>query len=76
MEGIHCLLLMDDTVVFATSREKLVEKLGKLKQCTGDIGMTIRPSKSQFLCVNSIDTRPVLLDKLTISSTKSYVYLV
>ena len=44
---------MDDTVVFATSREKLAEKLGKLKQCTDDIGMTIHPSKSQFLCVNS-----------------------
>ena len=77
LEGIHCLLLMDDTVVFATSREKLAEKLGKLKQCTDDIGMTIsiHPSKSQFLCVNSTDTRPVLLDKVTIAATKSYMYL-
>ena len=34
LEGVHCVLLMDDTVVFSTSREKLAEKLGKLKQCT------------------------------------------
>ena len=31
LKDLHCLLLMDDTVIFATSREAMQEKLETLK---------------------------------------------
>ena len=75
LDTLHWLLLMDDTVVFATSRERLVQKLTRLKQCTDDLGMVIHPSKSQFPVINDNDTRPIMIDTITISHTDRYVYL-
>lgn len=73
--SLHCLLLMDDTVVFATSRHKMEEKLRSLKSCVDRIGMVIHPRKSQFLSVNTDDTAAVILDEVTIAHTKEYTYL-
>ena len=42
---LHSLLLMDDTVIFATSHKRLDKKLRRLKQCTDDLGMVMHPSK-------------------------------
>ena len=75
LDTLHSLLLMDDTVVFATSRERLVQKLTQLKQCTDDLGMVIHSSNSQFLVINDDDTRPIMIDTITISHTDRYVYL-
>ena len=45
LRNLH-LLLMDDTIVFATSREKLHTKLKLLNNCADDIGMILHPTKS------------------------------
>ena len=71
----HCLLLMDDTVLFATSRNKMIEKLNKLKRCTEDIGMVIHPNKSMFLTVNTTDRTTICLNDVKIRYTKEYIYL-
>ena len=55
LENLHVLLLMDDTVILATSREQMEQKLKLLKECTDSIGMVIHPSESRFLCVNTCD---------------------
>ena len=47
----HLLLLMDDTVIMATSRERLIHKLNLLKEATDLLKMGIHPSKSQFTTV-------------------------
>ena len=60
---IHILLLMDDTVILASSREKMTNKLQKLKCATDDIGMVFHPTKCQFLTVNSNDTAPFELGR-------------
>ena len=73
--SLHCLLLMDDTVVFATSRHKLEEKLKSLKSCVDRIGMVIHPRKSQFFSVNTEDTSAVIMDEVTIAHTEEYIYL-
>jgi len=72
---IHILLLMDDTVVLASSREKMTQKLQRLKYAADDIGMVLHPTKCQFLTVNSNDTAPFVLGNATISQTDCYIYL-
>ena len=44
----YIMLFMDDTVMFATSKEKLVSKLTKLKQTSDNLGMVIHPTKSHM----------------------------
>ena len=75
LENIHSLLLMDDTVIFATSRNKLQSKLCLLKQCTDDIGMIIHPTKSQYMTINCNDELPFYVDNVVIEKTNTYVYL-
>jgi len=73
--NLHTLLLMDDTVVFASSRTTLCHKLNLLKRAADNIGMTIHPTKSQFMTVHSNDIVPIDLQGATISHTKQYTYL-
>ena len=75
LEDIHILLLMDDTVILASSRESMEAKLAKLKASVDDIGMLLHPSKCQYLTVNSDDTTPFVLGDAVISKTASYIYL-
>ncbi len=66
---------MDDTAIFATSRDMMKMKLNKLKECADDIGMLLHPSKCQYLTVNSSDSVPFVLDYAVIAKTISYHYL-
>jgi len=75
LETLHTLLLMDDTVVFASSRKTLCDKLYLLKRAADSIGMTIHPTKSQFMTVNSNDFDPIDLQGAIISYTTQYTYL-
>ena len=54
----HILLFMDDTVVFATSRNKMEQKLQKLKEISDKIKMKMHPTKSKFLTINTSDVKP------------------
>ena len=71
LKNIHLLLLMDDTVVFATSRERLDTKLKLLKNCADDLDMIIHPTKSQYITVNSKDEAPFILQDAIISKTNN-----
>jgi hypothetical protein len=71
----HMLLLMDDTAIVATSRQRMQEKLEILKRTTDQIGMTIHPTKSRFMSVNTSDCASFVLDDVVISHTNMYVYL-
>ena len=75
LENFHILLLMDDTVVFATSRESMQTKLQLLKSEADSIGMLFHRSKCQYLSVNAQDKTPFLLENTTINHTESYTYL-
>ena len=72
---IHMLLLMDDTVIFATSKANLEAKLRLLKDSADRLGMVIHPTKSKFLCVNSDDKSPIFIDSVKMSYTEIYLYL-
>ena len=75
LEHLHCLLFMDDTVVLATSREAMQQKLKLLYQEAEAIRMEIHPLKSKYMVVNSKDNLPFNLHDITIGYTDEYVYL-
>ena len=75
LKHLHMVLFMDDTAVFATSREKLAQKLRKLKEKTDEIGMTIHPRKSRYINVNCAEKAALKIDEFAISHTDEYVYL-
>ena len=71
----HSLLLMDDTVILATSRERMAAKLRALKMCVDDIGMIINPIKTQYMSVNSTNFEPFQAGNVSVKNTTSYTYL-
>jgi hypothetical protein len=72
---LHILLFMDDTVIFATTKTGLINKLRRLKRCADDIGMIIHPSKSQYMSVNDTDKTSIQIDNILIEKTPCYTYL-
>ena len=75
LEDLHCLLQMDDTCIFATSRDMMMRKLRCLKNCTDDLGMLWHPTKSKFIVINDTDLSPFILDEVIISHILQYIYL-
>ena len=75
LDTLHTLLLMDDTVIFATSKSNLEAKLKLLKQSADKLGMVIHPTKSRFLCINASDKSPIILDDVAVTYTQVYTYL-
>ena len=75
LDTLHCLLLMDDTVIFATSKAALEAKLKLLKKSADKLGMEIHPTKSKFLVINSDDKSPIVIDSVIVSYTDLYLYL-
>ena len=73
--ALHMLLLMDDTVLFATSRQSMCKKLAILKRAADEIGMLIHPTKSRFMCIGATDCEKFVMDNVDISHTSKYVYL-
>ena len=75
LENTHILLLMDDTVLFASSRDMMISKLRLLKDKTDEIGMLFHQTKCQYMAINSADAEPMIMDDITIGRTESYTYL-
>ena len=75
--NLHCLLLMDDTAVLATSRRACEEKLDRLLQYCAEFGMSINESKTEFMVINGDqdDQRDLEIQGATIKHCSSYWYL-
>ena len=74
---LHVLLLMDDTVILATSREKCLKKLEAVLNFCDEYGMEINEKKTKFFVINSEmnDKNPLNLRSKTIGYCKNYLYL-
>ena len=74
---LHALLLMDDTVVLATSREMCEAKLKIVIQYCEDFGMTMNTKKSKFFVINGkkIDKAPFEIGNIKIGYVCKYLYL-
>ncbi len=66
---------MDDTVIFATSRQKMEQKLQKWKEAVDHIGMIIHPTKFKYMTVNTGDNDSFIMEQDTISYMPQYTYL-
>ena len=74
---IHCLLLMDDTILLSTTREGCLAKLTILQQFCEDSGMVINQSKTKFMLIHgsNIDRSPLISGSLTVDNCEAYTYL-
>jgi hypothetical protein len=72
---MHMLLLMDDTVVMATSRIALTTKLALAHQSLTEIGMRVNATKSNFITVGTDDRAPFHMGDAVIEYTEKYKYL-
>ena len=70
---LHVLMLMDDTVIMATSREKCLKKLEAVLNFCEEYGMEINEKKTKFFVINSEanDKRPLILGGKTIGYNNS-----
>ena len=77
LKWLHILMLMDDTVIFASSRERLLRKLEYLNEFCVEYGMVINEKKTKIMVVNGedIDRLPIHLGDVCIRHCTDYVYL-
>ena len=74
---LHCLLLMDDTIILSTSREGVLKKLDILTDFCDQSGMKINMKKTKFMVVNGDDQDKLDLTSngITVKNCDFYVYL-
>ena len=77
IQWLHSLMLMDDTIIFATSREKVVEKLKILEEYCKENGMRINESKTKFMAFNGtpMDKVSFRMADIVVKHCENYVYL-
>ena len=72
------LMLMDDTVLMASSRERLVEKLQKLVEYCTESGMVINEDKTKFMVIcpaSPRDRESINIGPVTVHHCTEYTYL-
>ena len=68
---LHTLMLMDDTVILATSRESMAEKLKLLDEYCKTSGMRLNESKTKLMVINGSPI-PFILSNLLIKHCSSH----
>ena len=77
LKCLHVLMLMDDTVILATSRERLIDKLNILNDFCDTYGMIMNESKTKFMVINGSqhDKLSLRIGDIVIQHCDQYVYL-
>ncbi len=77
LSWLHILVLMDDTVLLATTRERMLHKLSLLKSFCDDYGMKINELKTKFFVVGGSveDRQPLRVAELEVQQCQQYTYL-
>ena len=75
--NLHALMLMDDTVILATSREKCIDKLNAVLDYCDNYGMVINEKKTKFMVINHTieDELPLITQNKKMEYCKNYLYL-
>ena len=70
-------MLMDDTVILATTRKTAEEKIKILQDFCSNSGMVINQGKTKFMIINGTehDRHPLQSDNLIIDNCETYTYL-
>ena len=74
---LHSLMLMDDTILLATSREKIIEKVRLLHHYCEENGMKVNAAKTRLMVINGgpMDKIPIIMPNFVIKHCSQYVYL-
>ena len=74
---LHLLMLMDDTVILATTRERFIEKMAIVYEFCDNNRMGVNNGKTKFMVLNGDeeDKAPVAIVDNVISYSKMYMYL-
>ena len=77
LKDIHALMLMDDTVLLASSREKIIEKFKILMKFCKEYGMIVNEVKTNIMVINGVrdDRENFCYENVTVKHTSSYIYL-
>ncbi len=77
LRWLHILVLMDDTVLLATSRDKMIDKIKILQEYCIEYGMRINESKTKFFVINGDrgDQSNMVVEGLKIEHCNTYIYL-
>ncbi len=55
LKWLHVLILMDDTILLSTSRERMIHELSLMKKFCCDYGMKVSESRNKFFCDKRYD---------------------
>lgn len=74
---LHVLVLIDDTVLIAITRENMIKKLKILKQYCNEYGVKTNHTKTNFFVVNgsNVEKESLCVDDLVVEWCDNYVYL-
>lgn len=74
---LHCLLLMDDTIILSTTRDGLKDKMEILLAFCDESGMVINQGKTKTMIINGNENDRASLEfpELTVKNCDQYVYL-
>ena len=77
LSWLHLLVLMDDTILLATTRRGMIHKVSLLKDFCQTYGMKVNQSKTKFFVIGGSpgDSHPLTVGDLVIESCNSYTYL-
>jgi len=77
LDWLHALMLMDDTILLATSRDRALKKMKVLHEFCQNAGMVINADKTKFMVINGNDDdkASLELDGMNISNCDAYTYL-
>ena len=75
--SLHALLLMDDTVILATSREMCSRKLDTVLNYCREYGMEINEKKTKFFVINgdAVDRASLKISGISVDYAPRYLYL-
>ena len=74
---VHALMLMDDTVLLASTRKKIIEKFKILMDFCEKYGMQINELKTNLMVVNgsALDRKEFVVSGVTVKHASKYIYL-
>ncbi len=77
LKWLHILVLMDDTVLLATTRNNMIKKISLLQNYCHEYGMVINQSKTKFFVIHGsgTDSDPIVGNELVVQPCDMYIYL-
>ena len=77
LNDIHALMLMDDTVLLASSRKNIIKKFTIMMDFCKKYGMKVNELKTNLMVINgnSKDREEFKVDEVIVKHAKSYIYL-